>query len=210
MKKAIIIGASSGIGRELAHLLAQDGVYLGLAARRLTRLEEFRKEYSNAVLIRQLDVSEPEATMRTLKDLIDEMGDVDLIVFSSGIGEFNSDLNWEPERNTIATNVLGFTAVSNVAVKFFLGQKYGHFVGLSSIAAISSKFPITITDVQPGFVDTKMAKGDGQFWVAPKEKAAKQIYQAIKNKKSHVYITKRWRLIAWILTILPDVIYNRV
>jgi short-subunit dehydrogenase len=62
---------------------------------------------------------------------------------------------------------------------------------------------ITVTDVRPGFVDTAMAKGDGLFWVAPVQKAAKQIYSAILRKKDVVYISKRWRLIGISLKLIP-------
>ena len=73
-----------------------------------------------------------------------------------------------------------------------------------------NKNNITITDIQPGFVDTAMAQGENLFWVASPEKAATQIYTAILKKKNHAYVTKRWRLIAWVLKILPDFIYNRL
>ena len=76
--------------------------------------------------------------------------------------------------------------------------------------AVKSGTDITVTDIQPGFVDTAMAKGEGQFWVAPPEKAASQIFDAIKAKRSHAYITKRWRIVAWFLKIVPDFIYNRL
>lgn len=55
-----------------------------------------------------------------------------------------------------------------------------------------------------------MAKGDNLFWVASPAEAASQIFNAIKKKKSHAYITKRWSIIAWLLKILPDFIYNRI
>jgi short-subunit dehydrogenase len=61
------------------------------------------------------------------------------------------------------------------------------------------KINVIITDIQPGFVNTKMAKGHGRFWEAPVEKAARQIFRAIQKKKRKVYITRRWVLIAWLL-----------
>ena len=65
-----------------------------------------------------------------------------------------------------------------------------------------------VTDIQAGFVDTGMAKGEGEgeglFWVAPVETAARQIVAAIRRKRSHAYVTRRWRLVAWLLRILPD------
>ncbi|MEO6456456.1 MAG: hypothetical protein ABIN97_20435, partial [Ginsengibacter sp.] len=72
------------------------------------------------------------------------------------------------------------------------------------------KTNVTVTDIQPGFVDTAMAKGDGKFWVAPPAQAAEQIYSAIISKKKRVYITKRWWLIATVLKYLPDFIYRRI
>ena len=62
---------------------------------------------------------------------------------------------------------------------------------------------VFITDVRPGFVDTAMALGDGIFWMVPLDKAVKQIYKAIKNKKRVVYISKRWKLIALVLKMAP-------
>jgi len=238
MNKAVIIGASSGIGKQLVYLLAKDGVRLGLAARRLHRLKKIRDELPQVICVKEIDVAQTDSAMRAMSDLLEKLGQVDLIVFSSGIGEINEDLYWEPEKKTIATNVTGFAAISNVAINYFITQKHGHYVALSSLAAlrgakdapaynaskafesnylqglrqkvVSLQHPITITDIQPGFVDTKMAKGDGLFWVAPAEKAAAQIYHTIKCKRSHAYVTKRWRLIAWVLKILPDAVYNRL
>ena len=72
------------------------------------------------------------------------------------------------------------------------------------------KLPIVVTDVQPGFVDTRMAKADRRFWVASPQTAARQIAAAIRGRKQHVYITSRWRLIAWLLHVLPDAVYARL
>jgi len=72
------------------------------------------------------------------------------------------------------------------------------------------KLPITVTDVQPGLVDTAMAQGEGLFWVAPPEKAARQIFDVIKSRRERAYVTKRWRAIAWLLKAVPDYIYNKM
>ena len=45
--------------------------------------------------------------------------------------------------------------------------------------------PITVTDIQPGLVDTAMAQGEGLFRVAPPEKAARQIHEVIKRRRKH-------------------------
>ena len=235
MKKAIIIGATSGIGRALAKRLAADDYSVGIAGRRLHLLEEVKAELAHHVFIQVLDISQDSARA-DLQHLIDEMQGVDLIAISAGTGSIDPGLPWDTEKHTIDTNVLGFAAMANVAYHHFLQQGSGHLLGISSIAAIrggafpayhaskafvshylqglrylscKSQHNILLTEVQPGFVATQMAQGDGLFWVTPVEKAAAQIYQAIKKKKQHVYISKRWRLVAWVLKMLPDVIYHK-
>ncbi len=238
LRKAIIVGASSGIGRELAKLLAVDGYAIAIAARRVSLLNELQHELHNGALVRQLDVSNIDDSSSVLTALIEEMGGVDLIVFAAGSGELNEALDWELERASVETNVLGFTAVANIALKHFIKRKSGHLAAISSIAAIrggraspaynASKafmsnyleglrqkvnylgLPIVVTDIKPGFVETAMAKGEGLFWVSSADKAARQIYSAIKRKRRHAYVTKRWKLVAWLLRIMPDYLYNRL
>ena len=238
MKKAIVIGASSGIGRELAKLLAADDYAIAILARRASLLNELECELANGAIVKQLDVTNINEAASTLTELIEEMVDVDLVIFAAGAGELNDNLEWELERVSIATNVVGFTAVTNIAIKYFIKKRSGHLAAISSVAAIrggraspaynASKafisnyleglrqkvtrlgLPITITDIKPGFIDTAMAKGDDLFWVASAKEAAKQIYSAINKRKSHAYVTKRWRLIAWLLRAMPDSLYNRL
>ncbi|MEN8215554.1 MAG: SDR family NAD(P)-dependent oxidoreductase [Pseudomonadota bacterium] len=235
-KKAIIIGASSGIGKELAKVMSQNNYIVGLVARRIQLLDELVKELPGDSFIKHIDVSKPDEAMNQLNDLISEMDGVDIIVISSGIGFINHDLNWAQEKETIDVNVSGFIAMANIAMHHFLYRGSGHLIGVSSIAAIrgddtapaysASKafisnymaglrkkvskagLPIIITDVQPGFVDTAMAKGDSLFWVASPQKAAHQIFMAIVKKRKHVYVTKRWKLIAWLMKTMPEFIYN--
>jgi short-subunit dehydrogenase len=61
---------------------------------------------------------------------------------------------------------------------------------------------IYVTDIVPGFVETKMATGN-TFWKAPLDRATKQIYEAIKHKKKKAFITKRWRFVAMLIRMLP-------
>jgi short-subunit dehydrogenase len=238
MQKAIIVGASSGIGKSLAKTLARDGYQLGLAARRLPLLLDLQQEIGSQARIKQIDVTDTQDAISRLSELVQEMDGVNLIVICAGTGFENPELDWDKENKTIAVNVAGFTAIANAAIHFFLKNGSGHLVNISSIAALrgsgsapaynASKafesiyldglrhkiarlgLPITITDIQPGFVDTAMAQGEGLFWVASPEKAASQIYQAIQAKKKHAYITKRWRLIAWLLKFAPDSVYYRL
>ncbi len=238
MKNAIIIGASSGIGKALATILSQQSYCVALLARREELLADLQQSLPGKTYTRQLDIADVDAVQTVLSELIHEMGNIDLIVVSAGVGYINKRLTLDKELETIAINVTGFTTACNIAFKHFVQNKQGHLVGISSISAIrghgqtlaynaskaymssylqglchraiKSKLPIVVTDIKPGYVATAMAKGDGMFWVSSPEKAAQQIYAAIKKKKRHVYITKRWRMVAWLLKLLPDFIYHRV
>ena len=238
MKSALINGASSGIARALAVPLSLDGYRVGVVARRTDLLAQLREELTGPCVIKTADVSQPELAMPLLRELIEELHDVELFIVSAGTGSDNAALAWEPERKTITLNVLGFAAMVNVAVAHLEARGSGHLVGISSIAALRGiggapayaaskafvsnylqgvryrfnklKLPVVVTDVQPGFVDTRMAKGDRLFWVASPEKAARQIVAAIRGRKRHVYVTRRWRLIAWLMQIVPDAMYSKL
>jgi short-subunit dehydrogenase len=134
--------------------------------------------------------------------------------------------------------VNGFVAVVSYAFNYFVQQGYGQIAITSSVAAVRGnswapaysaskafisnyaeglnikakrlKKDIVVTDIRPGFINTKKAKGNGQFWIVPKEKAAKQIISSIEKKKRIVYISKRWWLVAQIMKLLPYNIYRRI
>lgn len=238
MRKAIIIGASSGIGRELAKILSRNQYVVGVMARRVQLLNELGKQVDGTLFIQKIDVADIESAIETLAKFIKEMGGVDLIVITAGTGEINNNLDWHLEHEAIKTNVSGFAALVNVAMHHFTEKGSGHLVGISSIAALrggrespaynaskafesnyleglrqkvrKSGLPITITDIRPGFVNTAMAKGHGFFWAADPEEAAEQIYRVLKRRKSTAYVTRRWVLIAWFIKLLPGFIYERL
>ncbi len=238
MKNAIIIGASSGIGRALAEILASNGYNVGLASRRADLLREVADEIHTTSFVKVIDVSKPAEAMQSLRELIAEMKDVELFVISAGTGFINPKLDWDKENETIAVNVAGFTAMANVAVAHLADRGSGGLVGISSIAALRGnpdapaydaskafmsnyleglrfrftklRLPVVVTDVQPGFVDTAMAKADRMFWVASPEKAAQQIFAAIRRRRKHVYVTRRWRLVAWLMKAMPDWLLSKI
>jgi short-subunit dehydrogenase len=107
MKRAIIIGATSGLGREVARTLVKQGVIVGIAGRRVERLKELQEEFgAERVHIAEMDVTTQEATDQ-LDSLIAKVGNPDLLLYASGIGKQNPELNPEIELNTVATNSMG-------------------------------------------------------------------------------------------------------
>lgn len=238
MKKAIIIGATSGIGKGLARILVDNGYKVGITGRRTQLLNELKLENPNSYFIKTFDVTNTKIVVEKLEELTTELGGLDLIVISSGIGDINVTLDYNIEKLTIDTNVFGFTCIADWSFNFYEKQKFGHLVGISSIAGLRGtrqapsynatkayqinyleglrqkatklKGQIFVTDIRPGLVNTEMAKGEGLFWVMPVEKTTQQIFKAIERKKKIAYVTKRWRIIAAILKRIPRPIYDRL
>ena len=237
MKKAIIIGASSGIGKALARELVQNKYRVGITGRREAHLLELQKEQPEQIQIAAFDTTEPNA-IEQLEALEKRLGGIDLFIISAGIGHLNLDYDYSLENETNQLNVFAFTRLVNWSMRYFEKQGWGHLINISSVASrrggrqapaysaskayqsiylegmaqkvAYDKLPIYTTDVRPGFVKTAMAKADKMFWVSSKEKAARQIFQSIQRKKRIVYISRRWVIIAWILERIPWFIYKRM
>lgn len=232
MKKAIIIGASSGIGEALVDFLVNNGYVVGITARREELLVAIQKRFPDRVFYKVMDVQQTDKIEQICADLSTAIGGLDLMIISAGIGHLNKELDFDISHDVVKTNVSGFTCAANWSMNYFQKQGSGHLANISSIAGLLGngiapsynatkayqinyfnglrkkvkklKLRIYLTDIRPGFVDTAILKGNGLFWIAPVDKAAKQIYAAIRKKKKKVYITKRWALIAFIIRLKPS------
>ena len=222
-KRIIIVGATSGIGRKLAELYVHNSCKVGITGRRKELLDEIQKNYPSQIETECFDVTQKN-NIKHLEILIKKLGGLDILIYCSGIGEPCKDLNWQLDKLTVDTNVNGFVEIANWGFNYFIKQNHGSLAVISSIAshrgnswapaysaskafqsnyfeglnmkASRMKKNISVTCIEPGFVDTKMAKGNKIFWSVPVLKAARQIMDAIKKKKKRVYISKRWWLIA--------------
>jgi short-subunit dehydrogenase len=237
MKKIIIIGGTSGIGKELAKLYADKYFLVGISGRRQGLLDEIQKEFPANVFTECFDVTGGQNIIH-LQNIIGKLDGMDILIYNSGFGDISKSLDWEIDRQTTLTNVNGFVEIVNFAFNYFAQKGTGQIAATSSIASIRGnswspaysaskaymsiymeglhmkknrlKLDIAVTDIQPGFVKTKMAKGNRQFWVVPAAKAARQIFEAINKKKRRAYISRRWWLIAKVLKILPYSIYRHI
>lgn len=232
MKTAIVFGATSGIGKALTEILIKEGYKVAITGRRLEKLKETHTQYPNQIEVYQNDIQQVEEVEKVFAEIVQKFEKIDLVIQSSGVGFINPELSWEKEIETVKTNVVGVTKLYDLAYNQFREQQSGHLVGITSIASIrgnrgapayfaskayqkaylESLFiktktirskQVFITDIRPGFVDTAMALGEGIFWMVSLDKAAKQIYSAIKKKKRVAYISKRWGIIAFVLKIAP-------
>lgn len=192
-KKAIVMGATSGIGLEVVRQLTARGWQVGIAGRRHHLLIEQQRKNLNIICTECIDVCDPQAGDKLLT-MIGKMGGIDLYFHSSGIGHQNPSLDIGIELDTVATNALGFTRMVTTAFRHFeqhpesaaqiavissiagtkgLGaspaysatKRYvNHYLEcLSQLVHIRRLTHITITDIRPGFVRTPLL-ADGRHY----------------------------------------------
>ncbi|RTR34414.1 SDR family NAD(P)-dependent oxidoreductase [Shewanella atlantica] len=231
---AIIVGASSLLSREIAKQLAAQGVELALLAQDPDSLQEFADSLPTKVHLFPLQIVEPQAIISSLEGVWQQLGGAHLVLVNTGLNSYDPQLPWGPEQDIITVNVQGFAAVCNTAFRLFREQGYGQLAAVNSIAGLRGgpsvayhaskafatnyleglsmhaqrlKLPITITDIQLGLLD-KAAMQQSRLWLSPPNEVARQIIKAMQGGKRRVYVTKRWRLVAWLTKLLPEFVYN--
>ena len=240
MKKAIIIGGTSGIGQGLATVLLNNNYKVGITGIEKNMLEDLQNLDQKNLEVKYLNCL-TDNTSEKIAELVETLGGLDLLILSAGIGNLNKDLGFEVENNANKLNVLVFTEIADWTYKFFENQGHGHFVAITSISGLygsriapayhaAKSYQINyleglrqrarrdrktgkliyVTDIRPGFVDTTMTESKKMVWAATKDKAAKQIFELIKKKRGYGYVTNRWRIVAVIIKILPTWVLNKL
>lgn len=236
-KRIVIIGATSGIGYEVAKIYCRLGWRVGVAGRRIERLEAFKEQAPEQIEIQQIDVTETEAVEK-LYSLIDKLGGMDIFLLSTGIGSQNRTLNSEIELSTVNTNALGFTRMVTAAYNYFKEEGGGHLSVISSIAgtkglgaapaysatkrfqntyidalaqlARMEKQPVRFTDIRPGFVKTDLLKNDKYPLLMDPELVAQKIVKALSRKKRRVIIDWRYAILVFFWKLIPSYIWERL
>lgn len=238
MKRVIIIGASSGMGMEVAKLFLDEGCRLGVAARREDRLQALKQLAPDRVEVQAIDVTADDATSR-LRALIDRLGGIDLFFYTSGIGKQNRTLTPDIELNTVNTNGMGFTRMIGEAYRYFAERGEGHIVAITSIAGTKGLGPapsysatkafqnvylqsleqqanarnlkIRFTDIRPGFVDTDLLAGNIRYPMMLKpEKVARQIVSAIHSHRHIKVIDWRYAVLNALWRRLPRSLWRHL
>ena len=221
--RVVIIGASSGMGLEVAKLFIARGYQVGVAARREDRLQALKQEAPDRVVTATIDVTTDDAPER-LRDLIGQLGGMDLFFYSSGIGKQNRTLTPDIELATVDTNGLGFTRMIGEAYRYFAERGEGHIAAITSIAGTKGLGPapsysatkafqnvylqaleqqanarglkIRFTDIRPGFVNTDLLNDNFRYpMMLSPEKVSRQIVKAIDNKRHVMVIDWRYAIL---------------
>lgn len=153
MKKAIIMGATSGMGREVAKILAEKGWTLGIAGRREEKLKELQALFPEQIEYQVIDIEKDDAP-QLLQSLIDKTGGMDLYFHGSGVGWHNKELDPSTELKTCSTNVLGFTRMVDAAWHYFREKGDGHIAVISSIAGVKGLGPAPSYSATKSFDNT--------------------------------------------------------
>jgi len=193
-KRAIVIGASVGMGKAISKQLAADGYIVGMTARRVELLQQTQQEIPTQTYISYMDASDPDDAVKRLNTMITEMGGLDLLVIAvTGYWDCDFDDNdWKKSLSVLTVDVVGFFALARTALNFFEAQGHGHLVGFSSVDGLRgiagcpaysaskafcaryleaerNKFmqknmPIFVTELCPGWVNSR---GDIDFTDKP-------------------------------------------
>lgn len=239
-KKIIVVGASSGIGKELATLLLEQGNTVTLVARRDKELKAIAAPFDKTkTLIIKHDVTNFDQADSLFQKAVKSMKGLDEIYYASGI-MYNikpDEFDVEKDIAMLNTNLLGCVAWLNPAASLFQKQKSGKIIGISSIAGDRGRrgnpvyntskagmntylealrnrlgvLGVQVLTVKPGFIDTVMTQGmKGVFWLISAKEAATIIVKAADSGKECIYVPARWGLVGLIIRSIPSFLFKRL
>lgn len=237
IKRAVVMGATSGMGMEVALLLAKKGWKVGIAGRREERLNHIMDSTDGIVCFKQIDITKENAPL-LLNELIEELGGMDLYFHSSGIGWQNVALDIEKEMKTVETNGVGFTRMVTAAFYHFAENGGGQIAGITSIARTAGlgaapsysatkrfqshyleclsqlsrmrKLNIHITEIRPGFVATDLLSGSRYPLQLKASNVAKSIVKAVLKRKEIATIDWRYRILVFFWRMIPRCVWVRL
>lgn len=248
MKRVIIFGASSGIGKKLAEGYAAQGCMVAVAARRLENLQELQKSYPVNIITFRADMAAPSVEMGgtaqesprgKFMEMVEALGGVDLVIYSSGQGKQNVGFDMQLEYNTINVNVTGFTAIVAAVVEY--GSKANHHVQFATVSSIASTrgiglsasysatkmyqvrylesmrqlanakgWNMSFTTILPGFIATDFIKGRNYPMTMQLQYAAGKIKKAIDSRRNSAVIDWKWSIVVAFWRLIPNWLWYKI
>ena len=234
-KIAVIMGATSGIGREVARMLLLKGWKVGICGRRRDLLESLKCEFPRQVEVLEADVQD-SGTAERLAGFVGRLG-ARLYLHCSGVGWQNPQLEEAKEMATLLTNGEGFVRCVGAVFRLF-SSTGGHIAVISSIAGTKGLGPapaysatkrmqntyidaleqlacmrhldINFTDIRPGFVRTALINGGKGYPMAMEcGYAARRIVKAIEKKRRVEVIDWRYAVLVALWRCIPRFLWKR-
>lgn len=238
--RAIVVGASSGLGAALVRQLASQRYHVAAVARREANLAALRDSAGKDLVLPYVhDVTEYEQVPMLFDQITRDLGGLDLIIYCAAVQPPVAlhEYNFEKDEAMVNTNFLGAVAWLNQAALRFERARAGHIVGISSIAGDRgrvgspaynaskagldtylealrnrlSRYGIVVTTIKPGFVDTDLLKNAPKtFWVVSPEEAAARTLTAIRRRRQVAYVPSRWQFVSLVVRSVPSFIFRRL
>lgn len=237
--RALVVGASDGIGAALVRELASTGYRVAAVARGEQKLKILAGEFPpGRVLTYVHDVANTNETPALFDKITAELGGLDMIHYPAGVmpAVREDEYNIEKDRNIIEVNCIGAAAWLNCAAALFEKQRSGTICGISSIAGDRgrrgnpgyhaskawldtfleslrnrlARYNVSVVTIKPGYIDTAMTRGKPKlFWVISAQECAKRILNACRQRVNVRYVPMRWFWVGFIIKRVPSFIMTR-
>ena len=237
MKRIVIVGATSGLGCEVARLCIAAGWRVGAAGRNEEALRQLKASAPEQVETTVINVMHDDAPQR-LAELVGRLGGMDIYFHASGIGKRNTELRPDIELDTLRTNGEGFVRMATAAFGWFRTHGGGHIAVISSVAgtrglgsapaysatkrlqnsyidalaqlAHMEHLDIRFTDIRPGFVATPLLAGDDYPLLMQPGPVARRIFRALVQRRRRAVIDRRYAVLVFFWRLIPQWLWERL
>lgn len=239
MERILIMGATSGMGRQLARDFARMGWAVGAAGRDEQALARLRDDFPDRVTTERIDIRDNDCPARMLR-LIGRMGGMDVLLQASGVMSENPGLDLRREVDTLETNVVGFARVVATAYRYFRHTgRAGRIAAITSVAstrgvgplasysaskrfqreyltaieqlAHRQKVRLAVTEIRPGWVRTPLIDPDRDYpMLMSLDYVVPLIEAAILKGRRVATVDWRWRALCRLWAAVPHGMYVRL
>ena len=242
-KNCWIIGASNGIGEALAHKYYSSGYNLMISSRNNEKLKEVfnninqEKNKQQKVIISSLDVCDIYSLQTSHKKFLDEIGNLDLVIFCSAIYSPTKAINFDLKTatETIDVNLKGAINLLHIILPNMVENKNGHIAFLASVAGyrgLPQSFSygaskaglinlcegiyhelkrenINLSVINPGFVKTRLTDKNkfSMPFILTPNQAAEEIFYGIEANKFEIHFPKKFTYFLKLLRIMPNFLF---
>lgn len=235
--RAIVVGASSGIGEEITRQLAANGSLVAAVARRIDKLEKLAESFEGKVVPVEHDVTEYDKVPELFQTITQRLGGLDLIVYAAGV---MPEVGWheycfDKDRAMVEVNLLGAIAWLNEAATRFESTKHGTIVAIGSVAgergrggqpvynttkaALATymealrnrvgRYGVKVVTVKPGPTQTPMTEKLHLKGAMPVQTAAKLILEKSESGGNH-YLKFSHRVAFAIIRAIPSWLFQKL